>query len=60
MSLAYDAKNSSVTINYKVAATGNPWFPVTIGSTDSPDYTSDKVAATAQCQVLSPNGQESV
>lgn len=47
-------------IEYKVNATGDTWFPATIASTDSPDYTADKVEAVTQCQKLSPLGVESI
>ena len=45
---------------YAVNATGDTWFPSTIGKNDSPDYTADKTEALAQCQLMSPQGEEVV
>lgn len=60
MSLAYNPSASSVSISYTVAAAGDSWFPVTIGTNDSPDFTADNAEATAQAARLSPNGSEVV
>lgn len=57
----YDASDSSlIAVEYKVNATGDVWFPATIASTDSPDYTADKAEAVTQCQKISPLGVESI
>ena len=48
----YDSAISAVT--YAVNVTGDAMFNSTIGSTDSPDYTADKVEANTQCVSLSP------
>ena len=62
MSIIYDPGKStpSYSIEYKVAAAGETWFQPTIASSDSPDFTADKIEAATQCAVLSPNGSESV
>lgn len=63
MQMAYDpgkATPAIAVVDYQVNATGDAWFPVTIASTDSPDYAADKAEAVTQCGKLSPLGQESV
>ncbi len=47
-------------IAYSVTATGDALFNSTIASTDSPDYTTDKAEANAQCLALSPLATERV
>ena len=60
MTMAFNAKASSVQIDYKVNTTGDAWFQPTVASSDSPDYTVVKAEAVTACQVLSPTGVESV
>ena len=45
---------------YAVNATGDVWFPVTVGTSDSPDYSAapDKAAAVAQQAIMNPSGEE--
>ena len=59
MSLAYNAKNSSVTIEYMVETTGDRFFIPTTGYGDNSD-SGTNAQQLAQCQVLSPNGSERV
>ena len=47
-------------VEYMVNTTGDAMFQPTIASSDSPDYTSAKVEANAQCVKLSPNAVEVV
>ena len=49
-------------VYYAVKATGDAWFPSTIRTSDSPDYSADpdKAAAVAQQAINSPEGQERV
>ena len=47
-------------ITYTVAASGNAMFQPTIQSTDTPDYSADKVEVNAQCVILSPLAIERV
>ena len=47
-------------VKYAVNKTGNAMFMSTIGSTDSPDYTADKVEANTQCVAVSPLATERV
>jgi len=56
--MAYDSAIKEVT--YAVKTTGDAMFPSTIGSTDSPDYTADKVEANTQCVAVSPLAAERV
>ena len=49
--MAYDTVLKEV--KYAVKTTGDAMFNSTIGSTDSPDYTADKVEANTQCVLLS-------
>tara|TARA_R100001463_G_scaffold124345_1_gene181293 strand:+ start:1009 stop:1203 length:195 start_codon:yes stop_codon:yes gene_type:complete len=63
MTLAYNPGASSPviqSITYSVTTTGDAMFPSTIGSTDSPDYTADKVEANTQCVALNPLATERV
>ena len=50
--MAYPSLVTSV--EYAVKASGNSIFQPAIASTDSPDYTEDKVEANAQARKLSP------
>ena len=59
MSMAYNAKNSSVTIDYLVATTGDRWFIPTTGQGDNPNA-GTTAQQLAQCQILSPLGVERV
>lgn len=45
---------------YAVNTTGDVWFPATVGTSDSPDYSAapDKAAAVTQCTLNSPQGEE--
>ena len=47
---------------YAVNTAGDVWFPATIGTSDSPDYSdaTDKAAAVAQVAILNPSGEEVV
>ena len=56
--MAYDSAIKQV--KYAVKTTGDAMFPSTIGSTDSPDYTADKVEANTQCVAVSPLATERV
>jgi len=56
--MAYDSVLKAVT--YAVNTTGDTMFPSTIASTDSPDYTADKVEANTQCVAVSPLATERV
>ena len=47
-------------VKYAVKTTGDAMFCSTIGSTDSPDYTADKVEANTQCVAVSPLATERV
>ena len=49
-------------VEYYVNTTGDVWFPATIGTSDSPDYSTapDKAAAVAQCALNAPEGVEVV
>lgn len=51
--VAYNPSNRTISsIQYMVSTTGDSLFQSTIASTDSPDYTSDKAEALAQCLKL--------
>lgn len=54
----YTSAISAVT--YAVNTTGDALFDSTIGSSDSPDYTADKVEANTQCVAVSPAASERV
>ena len=54
----YESVLSSV--EYAVNTTGDTMFHSTIASTDSPDYTADKVEANTQCVAVSPLAVEKV
>ena len=56
--MPYNSVLSAVT--YAVRTTGDTMFPSTIASTDSPDYTADKVEANTQCVAVSPLATERV
>jgi len=57
----FDPSDSSlVSVSYSVANTGDALFHSTIASTDSPDYTADKVEANTQCLKLNPHAVEEV
>ena len=45
---------------YAVNTTGDVWFPATVGTSDSPDYSAapDKAAAVTQTALNSPQGEE--
>ena len=47
-------------VQYAVNTTGDVWFPATVGTSDSPDYSTapDKANAVAQCALNSPEGEE--
>ncbi len=47
---------------YAVNTTGDAWYPATVGTSDSPDYSTnpDKAAAVTQCALNSPEGEEVV
>lgn len=49
-------------VTYAVNTTGDVWFPATIRTNDSPDYSADpdKSAAVAQVAINSPEGRERV
>ena len=49
-------------VYYAVNQTGDVWFPSTIQTSDSPDYSADpdKAAAVSQQAINSPEGQERV
>ena len=47
-------------IEYMVNTSGDALFNPTIASTDSADYTADKVEANTQCLKLSPDAVEVV
>ena len=61
---SYDPKAITAisSIEYKVNATGDTLFQPTIGTSDSPDYSSapDKANAVTQCSINSPLAVESV
>ena len=45
-------------VKYAVKATGDAMFNPTIGSSDSPNYTTAKAEANTQCVVMSPLATE--
>ena len=47
-------------VRYAVKTTGDAMFHSTIGSTDTPNYTTDKAEANTQCVVVSPLATEIV
>ena len=49
-------------VQYAVNTTGDVWYNPTIGTSDSPDYSTapDKANAVAQCALNSPEGEEVV
>ena len=65
MTMAYDPGKETPAISsieYKVNTTGDVLFNPTIGTSDSPDYSSapDKANAVTQCSINSPLAVESV
>ena len=57
--MAYDAKATSVTIEYVVGTTLDRFFIPTTGYGDNPNAGST-AQQLAQCQILSPTGTERV
>jgi hypothetical protein len=59
--MAYNPKNSSVTINYVVKKTGDPFFLAgTIDTQQFAKYSDYITHAWGSCQELSPKGVEKV
>lgn len=57
--MAYNAKNSSISIEYVVATTGDRLFIPTTGYGDNAN-SGTNAQQLAQCEILSPNGVERV
>ena len=51
---------NGLTVEYMVNTSGDALFNPTIASSDSPNYTADKVEANTQCLKLSPDAVEVV
>ena len=62
MTMAFNPKTTDTitSVEYMVNATGDAMFQPTIASSDSPDYTADKVEANAQVLKLNPLAVEAV
>jgi len=57
---ASDRTPAFTKVLYAVNASGDVFFRPTIASTDSPDMTADKAEALAQCEMMSPQGEQVV
>ena len=57
---ASDRTPAFTRVLYAVNTTGDVWFPATINTSDSPDYSTatDKAAAVTQAALNSPQGEE--
>ena len=57
---ASDRTPAFTRVLYAVNTTGDVWFPATINTNDSPDYSdaTDKAAAVTQTAMNSPQGEE--
>ena len=59
---ASDRTPAFTRVLYAVNTTGDVWFPATVSTNDSPDYSTDpdKAAAVTQTALNSPQGEEVV
>ena len=57
---ASDRTPAFTRVLYAVNTTGDVWYPATISTNDSPDYSdaTDKAAAVTQTALNSPQGEE--